>query len=79
METAQENARRLIGKNIILPYPELCSVNQSAIVLCSVCGQEYCSLDCKNEAFNQYHSILCLQTLERNNTHPIEQLNETWK
>lgn len=79
LETAEENACRLTGQLITLPYPECCTTDKSKIVSCHSCGGEYCCQECRIEAFNQYHKILCLQTFERNNTHPLEQLNEAWK
>uniref|UniRef100_A0A1Y1L0P8 SET domain-containing protein n=1 Tax=Photinus pyralis TaxID=7054 RepID=A0A1Y1L0P8_PHOPY len=80
LESAQENARRLTGNpELILPYPECCTTNKNSIVSCSTCGVEYCSVHCQNEAFNRYHRILCLRTKERNNSHPMEHLNEAWK
>lgn len=79
LETAEENASRLTGQTITLPYPECCTTNKNTIVSCPNCGQEYCSEECKTKAYNQYHQILCLQTVERNNRHPLELLNEAWK
>ncbi|KAJ8934380.1 hypothetical protein NQ314_013421 [Rhamnusium bicolor] len=79
LETAQENATRLTGHFVELPYPECCTTDKSKIVSCIVCGEQYCSLECQTAAFNQYHRTLCLQTTERHNVHPLEQLNEAWK
>ncbi|KAK4883114.1 hypothetical protein RN001_006433 [Aquatica leii] len=80
LETAQENAQRLTAnEELILPYPECCSTDKSAIVSCILCGVEYCSSDCMTIAFNRYHRTLCFKTKERNNLHPLEQLNEAWK
>ncbi|XP_018327874.1 SET and MYND domain-containing protein 5 [Agrilus planipennis] len=80
LESAQENARRLAGNyNLVLPHPECCTTNKTAICECASCGTEYCSQDCLVTAFNQYHRTLCLQTKERNGFHPLETLNEAWK
>ncbi|CAH1374065.1 hypothetical protein MTP99_015441 [Tenebrio molitor] len=80
LETAQENAQRLTGKpDLELPFPECCATDKAKFTSCSLCGTEYCSVECQSAAYNQYHRILCLQTTERNNYHPLEQLNEAWK
>lgn len=80
LETAEENARRLTGKpELELPYNECCTTDKTKFSSCSFCGVEYCSIECQTDAFNQYHKTLCLQTKERNNFHPLEQLNEAWK
>lgn len=79
LETAQENASRLAGYEVSLPYPECCTTDKNTIVSCTSCGQEYCSEECRSKAFDEYHRILCLQTFQRNNVHPLERLNEAWK
>ncbi|XP_060525378.1 histone-lysine N-trimethyltransferase SMYD5 [Cylas formicarius] len=80
LETAQENARRLTNNpNIELPYPECCTTKSHEVVSCAKCGELFCSVLCQEAALDQYHKILCLQTHERNNIHPLEQLNEAWK
>lgn len=80
LETAEENARRLTGNSSLqLPYPECCTTEKAKIVSCSSCGELYCSSECQTNAFNQYHRVLCLQTTERTQIHPLEQLNEAWK
>lgn len=80
LETAEENARRLTGKSdIILPHMECCETKKNLIMECSACGIKYCSTECQNEALQRYHSTLCLQSRDRNESHPLLQLNETWK
>ncbi|XP_030767484.1 SET and MYND domain-containing protein 5 [Sitophilus oryzae] len=80
LETAEENVRRLTGNtNLVLPYPECSTISKSGIVQCVSCGTKYCSQQCQVESLNQYHKVLCFNTLERNNGHPLEQLEETWK
>lgn len=80
LESAQENARRLTGNSSLeLPFPECCTTDKKKIVTCSACGEFYCSTECQIAAYNQYHRVLCIQTKERNNSHPLEQLNEAWK
>lgn len=80
LETAEENARRLTGKSdIILPHMECCETKKNLIMECSACGIKYCSTECLNEALQRYHSTLCLQSRDRNESHPLLQLNETWK
>jgi len=80
LETAEENIRRLTGNSSLeLPYPECCETNKECIVSCPGCGVEYCSENCQTTAFAQYHKTLCIQTHERQNVHPLEHLEETWK
>ncbi|XP_020279033.1 SET and MYND domain-containing protein 5 [Pseudomyrmex gracilis] len=80
LETAEENVRRLTGNpNIILPHAECCETNKNSITECPACGAKYCSIECQNEAFERYHSALCLQSRDKNENHPLTQLNETWK
>lgn len=80
LETAEENMRRLTGNTTLeLPFPECCGTNKESITSCPSCGLEYCSENCRITAFNQYHKTLCIHTRDRNNVHPIEQLDETWK
>ena len=80
LETAEENVRRLTGNpTIILPHPECCETRKDLITECPECGTKYCSVECQNEAFSKYHSTLCLHTKESYESHPLVQLNETWK
>lgn len=80
LETAEENARRLTSNpNIILPHSECCETNKNLITECSACGVQYCSIECQNEAFQRYHSVLCLQSRVKDESHPLTHLNETWK
>ncbi|CAK9794697.1 Histone-lysine N-trimethyltransferase SMYD5 [Anthophora plagiata] len=80
LETAEENVRRLTGKStIILPHPECCETKKDLITECPECGTKYCSIECLNEASLRYHGILCLHTREKDESHPLVQLNETWK
>lgn len=79
LETAQENASRLSGQLIELPHPECCTTDKTKITTCPYCPVNYCSEECKVEAFGQYHKTLCLKTHETNGSHPLEQLNEAWK
>ncbi|XP_046823787.1 histone-lysine N-trimethyltransferase SMYD5 isoform X1 [Vespa velutina] len=80
LENAEETARRLTAKpDIILPYMECCKTEKNLITECSACGTKYCSNECQNEALERYHKILCLQTRDKNEDHPLVQLNEIWK
>ncbi|CAK9807474.1 Histone-lysine N-trimethyltransferase SMYD5 [Anthophora quadrimaculata] len=80
LETAEENVRRLTGKStIILPHPECCETKKDLITECPECDTKYCSIECLNEASLRYHGILCLHTREKDESHPLVQLNETWK
>ncbi|XP_035731082.1 SET and MYND domain-containing protein 5-like isoform X2 [Vespa mandarinia] len=53
--------------------------NAEETAQCSACGTKYCSNECQNEAMERYHKILCLQTRDKNEDHPLVQLNEIWK
>ncbi|XP_050595122.1 histone-lysine N-trimethyltransferase SMYD5 isoform X2 [Bombus affinis] len=80
LETAEENVRRLTGNSaIILPYPECCETKKDLITECPECGTKYCSIECQNDAYLRYHSTICLQSREKDESHPLVQLNETWK
>ncbi|XP_063988465.1 histone-lysine N-trimethyltransferase SMYD5 [Diachasmimorpha longicaudata] len=80
LESAEENARRLSGNiNLILPYPECCETKKELIVECPTCGVKYCSDECLTEAFQKYHRVLCLQSREKNENHPLVQMKEAWK
>ncbi|GAB1863853.1 Histone-lysine N-trimethyltransferase SMYD5 [Camponotus japonicus] len=80
LETAQENAQRLTGNpNLFLPYSECCETNKNLMTECPACGTKYCSIECQNEAFQRYHSVLCLQSRMKDESHSLTQLNETWK
>ncbi|EGI62525.1 PREDICTED: SET and MYND domain-containing protein 5 [Acromyrmex echinatior] len=80
LETAEENVRRLTGNpNFVVPHKECCEVNKSLITECHQCGVKYCSVECQNEAFQRYHSTLCLQGKIKDESHPLNQLCETWK
>ncbi|KAK0161251.1 hypothetical protein PV327_009741 [Microctonus hyperodae] len=80
LENAEENARRLTGKtNLILPYAECCETKKELITECSLCGTKYCSNECLNDAMKKYHKTLCVQSRDKNDSHPLMQLKETWK
>ncbi|KZC10510.1 PREDICTED: SET and MYND domain-containing protein 5 [Dufourea novaeangliae] len=78
LETAEENVHRLTGnKMIFLPHAECCETKTELITQCSECDTKYCSIECQNEAYLRYHKTLCLR--EKHESHPLVQLNETWK
>ncbi|XP_069679651.1 histone-lysine N-trimethyltransferase SMYD5 [Periplaneta americana] len=80
LEGAEENVRRLTGKkDLVLPYPQCCPTNKETHSSCPSCGVQYCSITCRDQAWNQYHKTLCLQKFSLNLSHPLEQLNEAWK
>ncbi|XP_066248603.1 histone-lysine N-trimethyltransferase SMYD5 [Euwallacea similis] len=80
LETAEENVRRLTGNSVLeLPYLECCQTKQLEITSCPACGTQYCSEWCRVTALEQYHKVICLQTLNRSKVLPLEQLEETWK
>lgn len=80
LETAEENVRRLVDDPTIeLPHPECCDTKKDLITECSDCGTKYCSIECQEEAYQRYHSTLCLRSREKLEAHPLVRLNEMWK
>ncbi|XP_015116224.1 SET and MYND domain-containing protein 5 [Diachasma alloeum] len=80
LEDAEENARRLSGKNdLVLVCSDCCETQKDLITECPACGVKYCSNECLTEASQKYHKTLCLQSREKNENHPLVQLKETWK
>ncbi|KAM3938498.1 protein-lysine N-trimethyltransferase SMYD5 [Leptodactylus fuscus] len=80
LETAEENARRLSGNvHVVLPYPELCTVQNGLHQQCPQCQVSYCSAECLRAAREQYHQVLCLGSSRDNPQHPLNKLEETWR
>ncbi|CAG7659276.1 unnamed protein product, partial [Allacma fusca] len=80
LETAEENARRLMQKpSIVLPFPECCETQKDRHVSCPDCGDMYCSEDCRLKAWNEFHSVLCLRTREPKESHPLCVLDQFWR
>ncbi|OTF78084.1 SET and MYND domain-containing protein (SMYD)-like protein [Euroglyphus maynei] len=81
LETAEENVSRLTKEQIKLPYFEqCCQTNKSKHVDCLGCGQKerYCSIECRQHAFEIYHQTLCYSRSEElaNN---LNKLCDLWK
>ncbi|XP_071448093.1 protein-lysine N-trimethyltransferase SMYD5 [Hetaerina americana] len=80
LETTEENVRRLTGNsNISLPFPECCPTVKENHTKCFACGVQYCSKECQEQAWKQYHMTLCVGTCEESPSHPLNILNEAWK
>ncbi|KAK8753657.1 hypothetical protein OTU49_000996 [Cherax quadricarinatus] len=80
LETAEENACRLTqNPQLTLPYPECCDTKKDAVVECPYCDASYCSRDCRESAWNQYHETLCLRSFMPDPSHPLVMLQEAWK
>jgi len=80
LETAEENLRRLAAKpQLILPHSECDKTNKDLHVICPYCAIPYCSPNCRDQAWNQYHQTTCHHVLGGNPNHPLEKLNEAWK
>lgn len=80
LETAEENAQRLTDDwKLTLPHPECCTTKKELITECPDCGVKYCSAECRDEAYQRYHRILCIQSREKIDSHPLVKLNEIWK
>jgi len=61
LETPAEMLRRLAGHEAVavLPMAETC-VPSVEIFVCETCqGEKYCSVECRDLAWRQYHRILC--------------------
>jgi hypothetical protein len=81
LETTEENIRRLINDpKFKLPYyAECCETNKTVFSKCEKCQIDYCSNECKKEAFLLYHQVLCLGEHRFNPEHPINLLLDAWK
>ncbi|XP_053314054.1 histone-lysine N-trimethyltransferase SMYD5 [Spea bombifrons] len=80
LETAEENAQRLSGNvHVVLPYPELCAVQNGLHQQCPRCQVSYCSAECLEAAAEQYHQVLCLGPSRDNPSHPLNKLEEAWR
>ncbi|KAM4707608.1 protein-lysine N-trimethyltransferase SMYD5 [Discoglossus pictus] len=80
LETAEENAQRLSGKHhMILPYPELCTIQNGRHQQCPHCQVSYCSAECLKAAAEQYHQVLCLGHSRDHPAHPLNKLEEAWR
>ncbi|KAG6926253.1 SMYD family member 5, partial [Chelydra serpentina] len=79
LETAEENAQRLLGKSRrVLPHPEQCSIRKDLHQHCPHCQVAYCSTECRQSAFEQYHQVLCLGPSREDPKHPLNKLQEAW-
>ncbi|XP_037754313.1 SET and MYND domain-containing protein 5 [Chelonia mydas] len=80
LETAEENAQRLLGKSRrVLPHPEQCSIRKDLHQHCPHCQVAYCSAECRQSAFEQYHQVLCLGPSREDPKHPLNKLQEAWR
>ncbi|KAM4808576.1 protein-lysine N-trimethyltransferase SMYD5 [Rhinophrynus dorsalis] len=80
LETAEENAQRLSGNaHVVLPYPELCTIQNGLHQQCPRCQVSYCSAECLKAAAEQYHQVLCLGQSRDNPEHPLNKLEEAWR
>ncbi|XP_051506154.1 histone-lysine N-trimethyltransferase SMYD5 [Myxocyprinus asiaticus] len=80
LETAEENARRLSGlPGLSLPHPELCKVRPDRHQACPQCPVMYCSAECRQAAWEQYHKVLCLGPSHDDPDHPINKLQDAWR
>nr|XP_060635623.1 histone-lysine N-trimethyltransferase SMYD5-like [Anolis sagrei ordinatus] len=79
LETAEENAQRLLGRFQILPRPEQCSIRKDLHQHCPSCQVTYCSAECRKAAWEQYHQVLCLGPSRQDPNHPLNKLQEAWR
>ncbi|CAH8533924.1 unnamed protein product [Dicrocoelium dendriticum] len=81
LESAELNVRRLTGNpHIVLPHPNCESLTDVINPLsCPGCNVTYCTLTCLEEAAITYHSVICPKDVCPSSSHPILQLDETWR
>ncbi|XP_033099327.1 SET and MYND domain-containing protein 5-like isoform X2 [Anneissia japonica] len=80
LETAEVNAKRLSGNpSLVLPHPECCEVNPHNHVECPQCLVAYCSKECRTQAWEQYHQVLCVSQHPPDPEHPLVMLQEIWR
>ncbi|XP_015924538.1 protein-lysine N-trimethyltransferase SMYD5 isoform X2 [Parasteatoda tepidariorum] len=80
LETAEENVRRLTGiPDLHLPYPECCNTKKDDYIECSYCEVSYCNVHCREQAWEQYHQVLCTSSYLGNTQHPLDQLQNAWR
>ncbi|XP_060103236.1 histone-lysine N-trimethyltransferase SMYD5 [Heteronotia binoei] len=79
LETAEENAQRLLGRFQALPHPEQCGIHKDLHQICPSCQVVYCSPECRQAAWDQYHQVLCLGPSREDPNHPLNKLQEAWR
>ncbi|XP_042326120.1 SET and MYND domain-containing protein 5 isoform X2 [Sceloporus undulatus] len=79
LETAEENAQRLLGRFQVLPHPEQCGIRKDLHQHCPSCQVTYCSAECRQAAWEQYHQVLCLGPSGQDPNHPLNKLQEAWR
>lgn len=80
LETAEENVRRLTGiQDLCLPYSECCGTKKEECVDCLYCEVSYCNSVCRDQAWEQYHQVLCTSSLYGETKHPLDQLQDAWR
>uniref|UniRef100_H2ZB99 SET domain-containing protein n=1 Tax=Ciona savignyi TaxID=51511 RepID=H2ZB99_CIOSA len=79
LETAEEMCRRLAqNPSINLPHPECCKAKPETNVHCLNCEEVYCSMACREKAYNEYHKTLCPSS-DQCDKSALEVLDETWR
>jgi hypothetical protein len=81
LENAEENVRRLTENHTLsLPLMDrCCETKKSTHCSCVQCGIEYCSIECRQNAFESYHQTLCLGQSRKDPNNPVNFLMEIWK
>lgn len=82
LETVLENVRRLANQPaLVLPLmehdPTAAWLEQ--FTQCPQCKVRYCSEDCRMEALKKYHKVGCMGAFRKDDSHPINVLNDIWK
>ncbi|KAK2572429.1 Histone-lysine N-trimethyltransferase SMYD5 [Acropora cervicornis] len=83
LESAEQMARRLTG-NAALELPHAsrcCEITRfgQKVIKCHRCQVRYCSEECRQYAWDQYHRTLCLGENHGDPNHPLELLQEAWR
>ncbi|XP_067036789.1 histone-lysine N-trimethyltransferase SMYD5-like [Acropora muricata] len=83
LESAEQMARRLTG-NAALELPHAsrcCEITRfgQKVIECHSCQVRYCSEECRQYAWDQYHRTLCLGENHGDPNHPLELLQEAWR
>ncbi|KAI2807699.1 SET and MYND domain-containing protein 5 [Blomia tropicalis] len=83
LQTAEEVVQHLTGNvEQKLPYlQQCCTIDRSKHVTCD-CGERYCSLECRQYAWDTYHQVLCTAANHQSGNNlkqSIKKLCEFWK
>lgn len=85
LETLEENLTRLLKQRpdaLLAALPDqdrLAEVDRSKHVVCqSGCGARYCCAECRDQAAEMYHRLLCFTSTDEA-TNPLLRLDALWR